>query len=1234
MKFRLVIILIISFSLIENAMATSTGVGTRNILIDGIVNIGAANGSNGPNWEANEEFVGFSSFVNWYATWDNTNLYIGKIKGSNTEASVLYLRSEFLGATYSVSPQTFDTYNPDFSLLNGTGGAGINFCFYFKQCYNEFRTFSGGSWSAANTTLAPVFTTQGTDTHMEVAIPWNLITNGNGKPNNVRFLLSQLLHNTVSNCLGGFPNNCGGTQPFVYGESPWGNGTLGSPTIGVNDGVATSTLPQPGGCVAANATIQRWWGCYPVIAGVGANGWIATQPNVKNEDSLCELTATYTLKGNAPSALALGNWVAASSNPSAVIITQINDSTATTSGFAVYGNYDFYYSINYNSCPAPPDTLTLHVFQSPSVSNAGADIFLCETDSVILNGNIPVVGNGTWSLITGVNIGTSATFANPSLNNTKVNNLSYGRNTFLWKIDNGSCFSMDTINVYRYAQPIATTSNALNFCGATIVNLVANDPSLIDSTVIGTWTLVNAPLTMISDSSLFSTNVSGLTSSATGKLYVYNWTVLNGVCTSASINDSITIFDLITPVISNFNDTSFCTGDSVLLVSNYATGNTWQPLGQTNDSIFVFNSTIISVTVVGAGGCSGTSSNINIIENPNPITPIITSSGPASFCAGNFVTLSYNSANVNTWHPSNLNGNSINVNTADTFWVTNTDINGCFSNSATFITTVNAIPAVPTITPDDGTTFCLGDSVHLTCSPALHYAWLPSGDTTQVLTVFNAGLITVQITDVNGCQNTSLPTLITVNTPATPPSISSSGPTTFCNGGNVILSSSSLSGNIWSPGNLNTNSINVTTSGSYTVSILDINACLATSTPVQVIVNPLPNQPVITAGGPTTVCAGTTVFIASSNASNYLWSPGGQVSQTISITNSGTFSVATTNSFGCTNTSLPITITVNPIPPTPIITASGPTTFCEGTGGVVLTSSAALGNIWNPTGNNNSAISVNTSGFYSVQIADNGCNSAFSNVIQVIVNPKPIVSVVANSNPICEGETLLLGASGGINYTWSPNTFVDTTFAANLIAHPTTPVTYIVTGFDGNGCSNFDFIAIDVIKGEIPKAGADFTSCEAFIPLQAINSNGVWSSPNTSIIYSDRTAPNCSVSNLSIGNNILIWNNKTPCSKSDTVIVEYLGNNGCEIQMPTGITPNKDGKNDKFVIRLKNDGVANNLFIYNRWGNIVYQTDNYNNDWEGTNQAGDELPDGTYFVIFKQSTPAKEIKGYLDVRRK
>ena len=96
----------------------------------------------------------------------------------------------------------------------------------------------------------------------------------------------------------------------------------------------------------------------------------------------------------------------------------------------------------------------------------------------------------------------------------------------------------------------------------------------------------------------------------------------------------------------------------------------------------------------------------------------------------------------------------------------------------------------------------------------------------------------------------------------------------------------------------------------------------------------------------------------------------------------------------------------------------------------------------------------------------------------------------------------------------------------------------------------------------------------------------------------------------------------------------------CETFAPQGISPNGDGQNDVLIIPGILGKGYNVLTIYNRWGNIVYQKDNYQNDWGGqTDRAfsltseDNLLPDGTYYYVIDFKGKYPTIGQYMYINR-
>lgn len=138
---------------------------------------------------------------------------------------------------------------------------------------------------------------------------------------------------------------------------------------------------------------------------------------------------------------------------------------------------------------------------------------------------------------------------------------------------------------------------------------------------------------------------------------------------------------------------------------------------------------------------------------------------------------------------------------------------------------------------------------------------------------------------------------------------------------------------------------------------------------------PVPN---ITAGGSTTFCQGGSVVLTADAANSYLWSTG-ETTQAITVSATGNFVVTVYNAALCSSTSASTSVTVNPLPPTPTISANGPLTFCANSN-VTLTSSTANEYLWSDAEITQSIV-VNTAFTFSVTITDaNGCTATSASV--------------------------------------------------------------------------------------------------------------------------------------------------------------------------------------------------------------------------------------------------------------
>jgi gliding motility-associated-like protein len=521
---------------------TTSGIVVRNVNVsDGFVeagNIPTSNSSQG-QWETDERFEGFNSIINWFLTWDDNNLYVGKIGGNNAQGSLIFIRANYDSSNYSNQGIIYDGFNPDFTLMNG-----INFTGYIKDSYDEFRTFDT-AWSNANYSLNPAFGNYADGNHMEVSIPWNAITNGHGKPQNMRVVFYQV-DNTSSSCSAQSPN------PFLYAESPWGTGALNNgPSIGVNDGQALSNA-QPGGCGNGGALIQRWWGCYPVIGGVGANGYVAVQPNAGADINRCSNSDTITLAANEPAADAIGTWslVSAPINASPQF-SNIHQKNTQLSGLNIPGEYILVWNINYGACPALPDTLLIHVWEALNSVNAGTDQLLpCGSNTAILAADsINTMSNYSGGIGYWTSSNASILFSDSSSYHSHISNMPFGETKMIWHGYNIGCSERtDTMSIENYAPVNAISIDTLRSCGNSI-QLSANDANQFQNTAIGDWSLNSGNSTYnISNSHDANAVLSNL---APGN-FAFEWKLINGNCPA----DSSETFVIVYPNINAGSDST------------------------------------------------------------------------------------------------------------------------------------------------------------------------------------------------------------------------------------------------------------------------------------------------------------------------------------------------------------------------------------------------------------------------------------------------------------------------------------------------------------------------------------------------------------------------------------------------------------------------------------------------------------------------------------------------------
>ncbi|MDQ3109282.1 MAG: gliding motility-associated C-terminal domain-containing protein [Bacteroidota bacterium] len=355
-----------------------------------------------------------------------------------------------------------------------------------------------------------------------------------------------------------------------------------------------------------------------------------------------------------------------------------------------------------------------------------------------------------------------------------------------------------------------------------------------------------------------------------------------------------------------------------------------------------------------------------------------------------------------------------------------------------------------------------------------------------------------------------------------------------------------------------------------------------------------------------------------------------------SASNAGTNTVtitATDNGTPAGITSIPIVIVVLPAPN---IVASNDTSICAGdpvnlfaTGGITYTWSPAT-NLSDPNISNPVATPATTTTY--VVTATNGTCS----------DSEPVVVTVqftlANAGPdttICLGGNAFLTATGGTSYSWSPTTGLNNPAIQNPIATPTITTTYTCTVTNAIGCTDVDIATITITSS--PVAIFSFTPTVIFADSsyyfldQSTGGATSWSwdfgdgntstSQNPSHLYSaGGTYQVC----LTTTNNAGCTN--TVCS--DVIVLPR------DVVGPNVFTPNGDGTNDVLIFQNLSYYPNTAIYIYDRWGILVYENGNYLNDWNGKkNGSGAECVDGTYYYVLSGINLKETVTGFVQLIR-
>jgi gliding motility-associated-like protein len=719
--------------------------------------------------------------------------------------------------------------------------------------------------------------------------------------------------------------------------------------------------------------------------------------------------------------------------------------------------------------------------------------------------------------------------------------------------------------------------------------------------------------------------------------------------------DSVTVIVNQLPVITFAPPTaSLCAGDNIDIdAGSNANTYVWAPaagvtaLTPSQDSVNLspLTTTAYNVTATSPQGCvSSAIFTLNITANP----VLVLSDDSLTICPSSTDTLFMQGAINYTWSPPNGGYNQLTANGDQieflpvgpaTYTVIGTVGLGCADTATVFVDVSNNI--VVSAGPDDS--ICPGVVKFLVGSGATNYSWTASNSTTIAnANMANASAAPTQTTDFYlhgtnqfGCYGDDTVTIYTRILP-TP----NAGPdAAICLGDSLTLGGSGGGNYAWagnfllSGGNTATPLVAPTQTTDYVLSVTDQFGCSNTDT-VEVAINALP---VINAGPDAFICGSGTTLTAT-GGQNYQWSPivglgsPNMATTTANPVTTTTYVVVSQDMNGCESSDSLIVTVYPPL----TVQVSAADSICSGgaapisaqgfggDGGQYTYSWSPVAGLQNPNAAMTSASPTQTT-TYVVTVSDQCGSPVAIDTIIITVLPLPVLTVTPDDAAGCEAHCVnFTGMSVPAAQSWTYS-FGDNSTSTSLNPQHCYSnagyysVTYDVT--DIYGCQNTITYQnmIEVYPTPIPGFTVSPQSTSILNPTITFTPNCI--NCDTTHYWMGDTSDThivnmASTFSFTYGDTGTFW------------VVQYVvSQNGCSAVdseyvyiepdfsffAPNAFTPNGDGKNDVFY--GYGEGIDNTSFemlVYDRWGNLIFKSNDLNRGWDGRNNSGPLCQIDTY----------------------
>ncbi len=647
------------------------------------------------------------------------------------------------------------------------------------------------------------------------------------------------------------------------------------------------------------------------------------------------------------------------------------------------------------------------------------------------------------------------------------------------------------------------------------------------------------------------------------------WVELTNAC--GTDRDSIQIDFLLPPMVQLGADTVLCQGDSVILsAASLQATYLWQN-GNGSATFKAKNTGIYWVEVVNACGMDRDSISLTFLPPPTPNLGADT-----ALCIGDVLLLSPSLTGVSyTWQDGSTQPNFL-VQTPGQYWVV-TDSMGCVGRDSV---TISYIPPLTLNLRD--TTICVGEQLVVNAANAqATYLW-QDGSTNSVFSIVGPGLYWVEV--ANPC-DTIRDSLTVAFFPAIP---SVFGPdTTLCHGDSLVLRATTAGATyLWQDGSL-ADTLLVRSSGTYSVTIQ--RGCIRNDTLVATFL-PIPQ---IDLGPSMELCEGDSIRLGRSVlGATYRWQDG-STDSIFWATSTGVFWVEIANACGMATD----TVSLN-FYPEPTVDLGSDLALCEGDEVVLNAFFPQAAYQWQD-GSRESTFTVTAQGLYWV-IVKNGCREVVDSLLATF-GTIPQLTLPADTT-LCEGDSFLLiptiHSNLAVTFLWQDS--------SDLPSYPIDTAGTYSLQIENRCGTDMDEITVAWNVIPAPNLGEDTLLCEGemlFLNAHAqYTQQYIWQDGQEDSLYQIYEP------------GLYILRTRNQCGLGiDSLLVEYDPCD-CRVFMANAFTPNDDGHNEEIGPIYDCRFESFTYQIFNRWGNLIYETSNPDAHWDGRFK-GVSCPEGVYVWV-------------------